>query len=161
MNQEYICRVAVETDYEQLEALEAALDSVHIQALPEIFQSYKGRSREKTFFFPKGTEDEAVTFVAENGQGLLGCLCLETRKSAPIALLVPRKFAVIDSLYVLPSARHNGIAKSLVAMADDWARLNGCSSLELNVYAFNQGALEFYRAVGFTDLSRKLTRSVE
>lgn len=160
MSEDFTCREAVERDYDQLCALEAELDSYHIQALPAFFQYYPGKARERSFFFPEPGEAQAVTFVAEKDHGLLGFICLGTRVSAPIPLLVPRKYAVIDSLYVTPKARRMGIAHRLMDLAETWSKQHGCSSMELNVYAFNQNALEFYRKEGFEDLSRKLTRKI-
>jgi ribosomal protein S18 acetylase RimI-like enzyme len=154
-------RQAVESDYEQLCDLEAELDSLHIGNLPQLFQSYAGRSREKAFFFSPPGDFQVATFVAEQKSRLLGFVCLGTRVSAPIPLLVPRKFAVVDSLYVTPAARRLGIVARLISMAEDWSKHIGCSAIELNVYAFNQSALEFYHAVGFEDLSHKLIRTLD
>lgn len=161
MSEDFTCREAATSDYNQLCALEAELDSYHVQALPSIFQHYPGKARERSFFFPEPGEAQAVTFVVEKDQALLGFICLATRASAPIPLLVPRKYAVIDSLYVSPHARRMGIAHRLMDLAETWSKLLGCTSIELNVYAFNQAALEFYREEGFADLSRKLTRKIE
>ena len=161
MNQDITFREAVESDYDALCQLEAGLDDLHIAFLPQIFQSYSGKSREKAFFFPPPGEFQVVTFVAERDHRLLGFVCAGTRVSAPIPLLVHRKFAVVDSLYVIPSARRLGIANRLMIMVESWARQAGCTAVELNVYAFNESALAFYREAGFEDLSRKMIRQLK
>lgn len=58
--------------------------------------------------------------------------------------------AFIGGLFVSPSVHKAGIGRSLVEHA---ARLKG--SLEVEVYARNQGALGFYRQMGFSETGRR------
>jgi putative acetyltransferase len=56
----------------------------------------------------------------------------------------------VGGLFVRPSVHGQGVGRVLIAHA---ANLKG--RLEVEVYALNQGALEFYRRLGFTETGRR------
>jgi len=45
--------------------------------------------------------------------------------------------------------------------ADQWAAEKGAANIELTVYEFNQSAIAFYEGLGYTPLSRKLSKPLE
>lgn len=57
----------------------------------------------------------------------------------------------IGGLFVAPENHGTGVGRRLVACA-----LERRGTLELDVYALNEGALGFYRRLGFTEISRGL-----
>jgi GNAT superfamily N-acetyltransferase len=63
-------------------------------------------------------------------------------------------------MVVKPSAQRQGVGRALITGANDWARERGIPELELRVYEFNRGAKEFYRATGFSTVSRQMTRRI-
>ena len=48
----------------------------------------------------------------------------------------------------------------LLAQAHDWAAPRSAAQIELNVWEFNRGAIEFYERCGYTTASRKMWVSV-
>jgi ribosomal protein S18 acetylase RimI-like enzyme len=42
----------------------------------------------------------------------------------------------------------------------EWAMAQGATTIELNVYEFNQTALGFYQRLGYEALSRKMSRAL-
>jgi ribosomal protein S18 acetylase RimI-like enzyme len=44
--------------------------------------------------------------------------------------------------------------------AEEWARAKGATSIELNVYAFNEIAQRFYRELGYEILSHRMTKAL-
>ena len=45
--------------------------------------------------------------------------------------------------------------------ADAWARDRGATAIELTVYAVNDEATAFYRALGYSVLSCRMSREIE
>jgi ribosomal protein S18 acetylase RimI-like enzyme len=43
----------------------------------------------------------------------------------------------------------------------DWALTKGASSIELNVYEFNETAISFYEKLGYQTLSRKMSKDLK
>jgi GNAT superfamily N-acetyltransferase len=52
-------------------------------------------------------------------------------------------------LYVLPEYRRQGIGSALMRYAEDWARARGDRQIGLQVFQFNQPALNLYQQLGY------------
>lgn len=52
-------------------------------------------------------------------------------------------------LYVLPEYRRQGIGSALMRYAEDWARAKGDRQIGLQVFQFNQPALNLYQQLGY------------
>ena len=79
-------------------------------------------------------------------------------ESAPERLLVPRYYASIDDLVVRESWRQRGVGRALMARAEQWARERGLETIEFGVWEFNAGAIRFYEQLGYTTLSRTMSK---
>lgn len=156
LDPQIVIRKALDGDYDQLCALCAELDANHIAELPDIFRTFPGKARERSFFFPPPNEVQGITYVAARDSILLGFITLATKLSSPIPLLVPRTITVIDSLYVTSTARRQGIAIALMEKAIEWSKSKNSNAIELTVYEFNWSARQFYLDEGFEDLSQKM-----
>ena len=60
----------------------------------------------------------------------------------------------IEGLYVIPEARMQGVARSLVRAAEDWARDKGCSEMASDTPLENEGSQAMHRALGYADGDR-------
>lgn len=56
----------------------------------------------------------------------------------------------IDSLYIEPQARRQGIGKQFVEAALRWLVERGCEGIKLWVHPSNTEAMAFYGRLGFT-----------
>jgi ribosomal protein S18 acetylase RimI-like enzyme len=72
--------------------------------------------------------------------------------------LVPRRFAKLHDLVVMPEARTQGIGRALVHAAERWSTERGMASLELTVWEFNEAARRIYEQLGYTTDARRLLR---
>ena len=59
------------------------------------------------------------------------------------------RHAHIFLLYVLPEYRRQGIGAALMRYAEDWARARGDRQIGLQVFRFNQPALNLYQQLGY------------
>jgi aminoglycoside 6'-N-acetyltransferase I len=62
--------------------------------------------------------------------------------------------AFLEGIYVVPEARRNGIARSLVAAVERWARSAGCTELASDALLENQSSHAVHRALGFGETER-------
>ena len=67
-------------------------------------------------------------------------------ESSPVAFL--------EGLYVVPQARRQGVAASLVAALADWARAGGCRELASDAVLENSISHVVHRALGFEETER-------
>ena len=79
--------------------------------------------------------------------------CLWSDKHGPIGNL--------DTIYVRPNYRRQGIAQSLVAMCEDWSREKGCVEIVSNCDLDNEGSYAFQTGIGFKELHRLIHFSKE
>jgi len=73
---------------------------------------------------------------------------------------IPRSVAFVREICVTESSRGLGVGQRLMEHVENWARARQLGSIELNVWATNQRALAFYRAMGFSALRYELTKPV-
>ena len=69
--------------------------------------------------------------------------------------LAEKRILHLSFVYVVPNARRNGIARSLLVKLLQWGRESGCSEADLNVDDRNS-AIGLYHELGFTGFRRNL-----
>ncbi len=157
---QYLLRRAVESDQQQLVQLFAQVDRLHRETLPNLFQPSSSLDYPADFFTDLLQNAAAAIFVAEVNGELAGFVIVVERKTPLVPILVPRRFALIDTLCVREDLRRCGIGQALMAEAEDWARERGISAVELNVYEFNATALHFYENLGYSGISRRMGKTL-
>ena len=68
---------------------------------------------------------------------------------------------MVQELIVAQAHQRRGIATRLMAEAHRWARDRGLTEIDLNVYEFNQAALRLYSKLGYSTVSRRLSRTLD
>jgi ribosomal protein S18 acetylase RimI-like enzyme len=151
-------REAVPSDYEDLCVLFDQVDALHRAHLPWIFQQPAGPARDEAYVHHLIADPSAGLFVAQVEDRLAGLVCVMLREPPEIPLFVPRRYAVVEDLVVQAAFRRAGIGRALMEHAQRWAVAQGTGSIELGVWEFNQDAIEFYRALGYDTVSRRMSK---
>lgn len=151
-------REATERDYEALSAIIEQVDSIHRDALPERFKHSNGPPREREYILNALRSPGVDILVAQTESRLVGFVHVVIRNVRESPILVRRRYAVVENLAVREEHRRMGIGLALMERAEDWARAKGATSIELNVYAFNDVAQGFYRKLGYETLSCRMTK---
>lgn len=86
--------------------------------------------------------------VAERDGGMVGVLLLRVRAVEDHPSLRDGKTLWVDDLCVAEEYRGRGIGGALMDAAMELARREGAHRVELNVWAFNEGAIRFYQRYG-------------
>jgi ribosomal protein S18 acetylase RimI-like enzyme len=91
--------------------------------------------------------EQQVVFVATKGERIVGMLrCTDQRGHR---LLRPARYAMIGTVYVDPSARRQGVLRSLMGAAIAWSRERGLTEMRLQNAIDNPLALAAWEALGF------------
>lgn len=151
-------REAVASDYASLCVLLDEGDALHREHLPGIFQKPKGAVRERDDVLGLIADEAVGFFVAHVRDQLVGLICVVIRESPEMPIVVRRRYALVDNVVVKREFRQTGIGRALMENAHAWAVAAGAESIELNVWAFNQAAIEFYKTLGFETASRKMNK---
>ena len=91
----------------------------------------------------------------------MGFVQITIRDTPPIPLLVPRRVAAVENLAVREDLRRAGIGRALMRRAQRWAEELGAAEIELNVYEFNQAAIDFYHSLGYATSSRRMSKRLD
>ena len=93
----------------------------------------------------------AFVFVATAGEEMVGFVSGELREGSPTFL--PKTWASVDDVFVLPGYRNRGIGRALIASVEGWARRKGANGVSLQVAAANGRGRKFYEDLGFREIS--------
>ncbi|NLZ47885.1 MAG: GNAT family N-acetyltransferase [Clostridiales bacterium] len=140
-----IVREATKLDYEEICKLYEELDTYHRNSLPQYFSEYEGPSRSIEYINSLIEQEESILYVSVINSKIIGLIQVYIKETPDINILKKRKFAYIDSLYVKEEYRKKGIGKLLFNEALNWIYSNKVSEVELNVWQFNQDAINFYK----------------
>lgn len=89
---------------------------------------------------PEGAEERVVGFISG-----------EMREGSPT--FQSRLWASVDDVFVSPEHRSGGIGRALLESVASWAREREASGVSLQVAAGNRRARDFYRDLGFREVS--------
>ena len=90
---------------------------------------------------------DAAVFLAEDEGKVVGLLGLDFGDP---------KIAHVQSVYVAPDARRQGVSAALMAEAAAMAREHGYTHMDLDVLTDNHAAIAVYERLGFAEYEKKL-----
>ena len=153
-------RKATADDYNSLCELTDEIDAYHRDNLPHIFQKPGGAAREQDYYSGLIADENVALFAAEVGEKLVGFVHVIIRDTPAFPVLVPRRYAIVESIVVKSGFQNSGIGRILMDKMQEWAIAKGATSIELNVYEFNTAAISFYERLGYQTFSRKLSKEL-
>jgi ribosomal protein S18 acetylase RimI-like enzyme len=107
-------------------------------------------------FIIKGDLKQGNLFGMHEGIQLVGAIVLDTKESKKYKNLqwadIDGKPLVIHRLGVHPMYQGNGLGKRLLQFAEEFALKHGHSSIRLDVYSGNPGALALYERTGYREV---------
>jgi aminoglycoside 6'-N-acetyltransferase I len=98
-------------------------------------------------------DDDKACLVAYDGRSrVCGMVEVSLRNIVDGCLTSPVGY--IEGIYVQPSVRGCGIARSLVREAEAWCRSKGCREIATDAELQNEDAQRFHRHMGFEETYR-------
>ena len=94
--------------------------------------------------------------VAEDDGEICGFALLHEIRKPENPYKLAEQYLDVDEFGVAASHRRQGVGTALIDFCKAQARARGFDRLELNMWEFNQNALAFYEAAGFTTYRRYL-----
>ena len=146
---DFSIREAAEKDYAGMNALFEEIDEYHRKALPQIFRNPEGPARTREFISGAIADQNAVIFIAEMRNEIIGLAYAYVRTIPELAIRIPCRAGEVDQIIVHEKYRRCGIGKALMERIDQWAGQMKLDRLELSVWNFNEPARGFYRRLGY------------
>jgi ribosomal protein S18 acetylase RimI-like enzyme len=167
---DFVIRPARLEDCEDIQPVAEQMDSLHREHLPDRFRRPDGPPRSPEYIAKLIADEGTFLAVAESrtagplpgsNSRLVGIINAGLTETPNVPVKVRRVFVKIRGIVVLPEMQRQGIGRALVSEVSRWARERGAVEVQLSVYDYNQGAMEFFRALGFALLSHRLHRPLE
>lgn len=148
-----IVRFAEYDDLEKINEIRKQVNDLHVKGKPETFKN--GFSEElQNYIYTIFDDPNKKIVIYECGGIICGFAVLNHIKKPETPYMYVRDYLDIDEFGVDEKYRRQGIAREMISFIRSYAKEKGFSRLELNMWEFNQSALEFYEAVGFKTYRR-------
>lgn len=141
-------RLAAEADLDAVNRLRRQVNDVHVAGRPDIFKPGFGPALQEHLYayLPSGTND---VLVAEAEGQIAGFAMVDYIERPESPYNLARRFYHVAEFGVDAAWRRRGVGKALMDYMKADAAARGFAKMELDVWAFNTGALAFYEAAGF------------
>jgi ribosomal protein S18 acetylase RimI-like enzyme len=159
---EVTIRTANERDLDALDKLYYNFHQYHVREVPDRLQDLGKIEDQEWSRLHQALRDifanqDAAIILAEVSGQAIGLAEVYYRQDNEInPLIVPHKYAYLQSIMVSEPYRKSGIGKKLMETAQQWGRDKGATEMRLDVWEFNQGTIQFYEKMGFRTLKRSL-----
>ena len=138
-------RFAREEDLESVNELRRQVNELHVAGRPETFKpGFCDELRDHLFTIWKDPNQQIV--VTEIEGKVCGFAILNHINRPENPFMFERDFLDIDEFGVDENSRRQGAASEMIRFIKNWAKEQGFSRLELNMWEFNRGALAFYES---------------
>ena len=151
-----IMRPGTVEDYPQAREVISETFAFHKQAAPEFFRMTDSPPPTRAIIEDLFGDGQGAWFLAEVDGRIVGFVTVRLRPAADEPFLVPEVRAHVESLGLLPAWHRRGIGRQLMETVEQWARQHDARRITLNVWEFNDGALQLYDTLGYTTFSRNL-----
>ena len=134
-----------------------------IQSVQDLHHNKRSEIHKDSEIFGKEEFNQNINniIVAEINNIVVGVIVYLIKEKLENNYTNYRKVLFIDALVVDVNHRKNGIGKILMQEMEKIAKKNNCSSIELNVWAFNDEAIKFYEKFGMSIKTMILEKSVK
>lgn len=146
-------RFAKEEDLARVNELREMVNEHHVAGRPDMFKPGFGQEL-RDYIFEIWRAEEKGIIVAERDSIICGFACVKFVDRAETPYRNAMRFYEVEEFGVDEAFRRQGVATELMTFVKEDARARGFERIELNMWEFNESALEFYEAVGFKTYRR-------
>ncbi len=141
-------RYAERGELPEINRLRAQVNDVHVSGRPDIFRAGFNEELQNHVYQAFDSEDSDVIAAVSGGE-ICGFATVKyiVKPESPYSL--ERRFYQIEEFGVDEQHRRRGVATALIDFCKSEARAKGFDRIELDYWAFNEGAEKFYESVGF------------
>lgn len=142
-----------------------------IDDLPAIADLYREQFKEMSKLIPdfikeggQSTEflekiisnDDSDIIVYENVNEVVGFILLQAKIRPDFSFVVPGKYCYIMDLIITEKQRNKGFGTALMNSAKDWAKVQDCNFITLDVLSNNPRAISLYEKLGYISKAQEM-----
>lgn len=133
-------------DYESIKRLVMQVHKLHLSNRPDIYNDIDPLPLEYFEFLLQ--DEKTIALVYEMEQQTVGFCVVTLREPSKNPLMKARNVAFMEDLCVDLNFRKAGIGTALLEKAKELSKQRCADILELNVWSFNETAVQFYEKAG-------------
>lgn len=141
-------RRAEKKDAERLCQLLETIAQLHHEGRPDIYGEGGAKYNISEVEAKTENEDEIILVAVNEDDVVMGYTMSKIIEVEACGILLPHRKMYIDDVCVDSAFRKHGIGKMLMDATKQVAIDAGCHIAELNVWAFNENAVNFYKNCG-------------
>ena len=143
-------RLATEKDIEKINDLRRQVNELHVKGRPDVFKAGFGQELQDFAYTLMNGENSDILVVERDGV-ICGMACVDYVCKPETPYGMARQFYHVQEIAVDEVFRRQGVARELFEFMKADAEKRSLSKIELDVWAFNESAIEFYEAIGFKE----------
>ena len=140
-----IVRKAGAEEIHRIAHLKQQIHQLHVDGRPDLFASMQSFDVYEEHALSKGMQ----LFLAEKDETVLGYALITYIHRPAGPYMCERFFMHVEEFCVDENCHRQGVGRKLMEALRADAAENHCPRIELDVWAFNEGARQFYESVGF------------
>jgi ribosomal protein S18 acetylase RimI-like enzyme len=149
------------SDIESINRIFHQTVTMHNSNVPGVFRVTEQHYWSVSFLEELSKSKNGLVLVAEDSWGVVGYLIsYMSDLSVDVRYYRPRNILWIEDISVEKTFQGKGIGSLLLKECERWARSNGYTDIELNVYEFNRRAHGLYERHGYRKLSEILRKKL-
>ncbi|MDV3428843.1 MAG: GNAT family N-acetyltransferase [Bacillota bacterium] len=142
-------------DYKEVNELNCQIQDIHVQDRPDIYKKTE-IPLDKDYYSCLLKDENARVILAIEGGHTVGYSIFQIKVTPNRSNLVYRKIIYIDDICIDENYRGKGIGEKLFKFIAEYGKSVGAHSLELSVWEFNKGAIDFYNKMGMSTKNRRM-----
>jgi ribosomal protein S18 acetylase RimI-like enzyme len=150
-------RRATAEDAALLAELNTEIQQMHADAVPKFFKEANAQNPALIADYARRLSDEhTYVFIAEVDSQAVGSMVLVHRQIDENPYAFAHTRLVMDQISVNASHRGKGVGHAFMEEAKALSKMLNVDYLALNVWAFNEQAIEFYKREGFENMALQM-----
>lgn len=153
-------RLATESDLPRVNELRAQVSELHAAARPDVFRPgfppYLA-----DYLYQIHADDSKHVLVAEQAGEIVAFAVLAEIETPEKPHKPARRFVEVDEFGVDEGCHRQGIGRAFFEGITAFVKARGFDRIELNMWEFNENALKFYEAIGFSTYRRYMEYTID
>ena len=148
-------------DYEEIRDLVKEVHLLHVKNRPDIYIDIENPFEKEDFEEILNSNNTKVLIAQDiDNEEIVAYSIIQVMNTRNIQILIQSKFIYIDDLCVKSNYHKQGIGKMLFKYIVNYSKEIGASSIQLNVWEFNEDAIKFYESLGMNTRNRRMEISI-
>lgn len=152
-----IFRKANIDDYSGISRLKEEIHKMHRDAEPYFF---KATDNILSLEYYEAELNRGGVFVLENEEELIGYMFIVIRDIVGNPVIKDQKILFINDLCILSNKRNKGYGKFMMDEISNYGKTQKVTSIELEVWKFNESAIDFYKNYGMRESRIKMRMEI-